>query len=565
MWRKPKKTIPTNRLSGLTLCIIGIGVLIGIRLFFLQIVRYDYYDSRAKEQQNFIAVIEARRGNIYLKTKTNKEFTIATTKNGHLLYLNNKLLQNPTDVFNKLNAITPIDKNIFSKIIQKANDPYEILKHRVSQEDGDKIAALKLPGVALENESWRFYPENNFASHILGFVASSDTADLEGKYGIEKYYNQSLNGERGKIMADKDAKGFLIALVNQLKTEPKEGESIVLTLDPDLQKFVEGELEKVRSKWDAASAGVIIMNPQTGAVRVLAASPSYNPNEYQKEKNLKVFLNPFTEKIFEMGSVFKPLTMAAALDQGALTPDTTYLDKGEIKIGASTIHNYDSKARGVVNMTHVLEESLNTGAVFAMQRLGEENLKTYFHNYGLGEKLGIDLPGELKGNLSNLDSGRELEFATAAFGQGIAVTPLELAMALSSLGNGGKVMRPFLKAGTEPKIIRQVIKPETSTTITKMLVDVVDLALIGGKAKIPGYSVAAKTGTAQIPNFNGKGYSDQYLHTFFGYFPAYDPQFLILMFLERPQGVKYASQSLTDTFSEITQFIINYFTILPDR
>ncbi|KKT41141.1 MAG: hypothetical protein UW28_C0013G0035 [Parcubacteria group bacterium GW2011_GWA2_44_13] len=200
-----------------------------------------------------------------------------------------------------------------------------------------------------------------------------------------------------------------------------------------------------------------------------------------------------------------------------------------------------------------------------MQKVGGERLREYFHNYGLGEKLGIDLPGELKGDLSNLDSGREVEFATASFGQGIAVTPIELAMALSSLGNGGKLMRPYLNAANSPQMIRQAIKPETSTTISKMLVDVVDLALAGGNAKIAGYSIAAKTGTAQIPKKDGKGYSDQYLHTFFGYFPAYNPQYLILMFLEKPQGVKYASHSLTDTFSELVEFMISYYTIPPDR
>ena len=556
---------PTNRINTIILIVVLIGILIGIRLFFLQVVNYSYYEARAEGQQSFKKILEAKRGNILAKTKTREEVFLAATRNGYILFLNNKLLQEKDGLYDKLNGVTPIDKALFAKAVLKENDPYEILKRRVSQNEADAIAALKLQGVGLEPESWRYYPLGMFAAHALGFVAESDKGELEGKYGIEKYYNLKLNGEEGTITADKDAKGLLIALGKQLVTDAEEGENITLTIDPDLQRFVEAETVKVMEKWSAISAGAIIIEPKTGRIRAIAAAPAFDPNEYQKEKTFGIFLNPFTEKIFEMGSVFKPLTIAAALDRGVITPETTYVDKGEVKIGTVVIHNYDYKARGTVNMTHILEESLNTGAVFAMQKVGGEKLREYFHNYGLGEKLGIDLPGELKGDLSNLDSGREVEFATASFGQGIAVTPIELAMALASLGNGGKLMRPYLNAANSPQMIRQVIKPETSTTISKMLVDVVDLALAGGNAKIAGYSIAAKTGTAQIPKKDGKGYGDQYLHTFFGYFPAYDPQYLILMFLEKPQGVKYASHSLTDTFSELVEFMISYYTIPPDR
>ncbi|MDO8522817.1 MAG: penicillin-binding protein 2 [bacterium] len=568
MWRQKKNSTPTNRLNILVSVVLLIGVLIGVRLFFLQIIMKDYYEAKAKGQQSVNLILEPRRGNIYLKNKNGEEVAAASTEQGDTLYLNNKFIIDSGGLLEKLNAVTPIDKDIFSKAISKANDPYEILKRRVTQEEADKILALAIPGVELESSSWRVYPAGDFLSHVLGFVGSSATGGAdEGRYGIEKYYNNILAGDSSLVTADKDAKGFLIAIVNPLRSDPGGGEDVRLTIDPDLQKFIETEIEAARSKWQGKSAGVIIVQPKTGKVLAMAASPSFDPNNYKTEKDLGVFLNPFTQKIFEMGSVFKPLTMAAALNEGALTADTTYIDTGEVKIGSATIKNFDGKSHGKQTMTQVLEESLNTGAVFAMRKLGEQKLKTYFHNYGLGEKLGIDLPGELKGDLSNLDTGREIEFATASFGQGVAVTPLELAMALSSLGNGGKLMQPYLKddQNRQPVVIRQVIKPETSVTISRMLVDVVDMKLAGGKAKIDSYSVAAKTGTAQMPNTGSKGYSGEYLHTFFGYFPAYDPQYLILLFLERPQGVKYASQSLTDTFSEITQFIINYYTLPPDR
>ena len=540
--------------------------LIVYRLFFLQVIKYPYYQNLAKKQQGFTQILEPKRGDIYFKSKEGNLVKAATTKVGALVYLNMKNLKDPEMVYSKLNAITPLDRVTFNKLIAKINDPYEILKHKISRDEAEKIAILSLPGVGLEEERWRFYPADNLASHVLGFVAPTESEhSMEGQYGVEELYDTALRGASGKIAADKDANGLLIALSAQFKEEAKEGEDIILTLEPTLQKNVEIELLKLLGKWKAKSGGVIIIDPKTGKIRALAAYPNFHPGEYQKTENLGTFLNPFNEKIFELGSVFKPLTMAAAIDAGVLGPKTTYIDKGEIRIADRTIKNFDGKARGLRTMTQVLEESLNTGAVFAMQQLGGEKLKDYFYKFGLAEKSNIELPGEVSGDLSNLDSGREVEFATASFGQGIAVTPIEFTMALASLSNGGMLVQPSILEESSVKTVRRVIKPESSETITKMLVEVVDNSLAGGKAKLAHYSIAAKTGTAQMANQNGAGYSDQFLHSFFGYFPAYDPKFLIFMFLEKPQGVKYASQSMTDSFSALVEFLINYYTILPDR
>ena len=560
-----RNTFYTKRLNITLFLVIFLAAVAVVRLFFLQIINHGAYLVLADKQQGFERILEPKRGDIYFKNKNGDLTTAATTKVGALIFLNTKLLKNPSEVYTQLNSITPINQNEFFKIAAKQNDPYEILKHKISLDEASKIAELKLSGVGLQEERWRFYPAENLASHLLGFVSSADDSP-EGRYGAEKRFNSLLEGITGKIKAARDARGTLIALSEQFKTNAEEGEDIILTIEPIAQGFIEAELKKLETKWHARSGGILVLEPATGQIRAMASFPDFNPNEFQKEKNLGVFLNPFVEKIFELGSVFKPLTMAAALDAGAITPDTTYIDKGEVKIGDMVIKNFDGKARGKRVMTQILEESLNTGAVFVMQQIGGEKLKEYFKKFGLGDPTGIELPGEVRGNLSNLDSGREVEFATASFGQGIAVTPLEFAMALSALANGGRLMRPIVLEKEPAQIIREVVKLETSVTITKMLVDVVDTALVGGQAKKPGYSIAAKTGTAQIPDPESRGYySDQFLHSFFGYFPAYKPQFMIFMFLERPQGVKYASQSLTGTFSEISDFLINYYIIPPDR
>ncbi len=558
-----------NRFFAVIFTVIFVFALILGRLFYLQTIKYSVYAGLAGRQQNFIRILEPKRGDIFLRSKTGELAKAATTQVGASVYLNTKLLKEPEKIFEILNKITPLDKNLFEKAANKKDDPYEVIKRKVSFTDAEKISALNLPGVGLEEERWRYYPAENLASHAIGFV-SQPPQNIVGQYGIEKYFDETLKGSAKKITGDRSAKGVVLAFASAIGESDEAGKDIVLTLEPGVQREAEIILLALKKKWSGASGGVMILESKTGKIIALAAEPSFNPGEYQKEKNLEIFLNPFVQKIFELGSVFKPLTMAAALNEGVLAPDTTYIDKGEIKIGNRVIKNFDGKARGLRTMTQVLEESLNTGAVFAMERLGGENLKNYFYKFGLGERTGVELPGELKGDLSNLESGREVEFATASFGQGVAVTPIEFVMALASLANGGKLMEPYLTESKAPKIIRETIKTETSRKITSMLVNVVDNALAGGKVKMDHYSIAAKTGTAQIPASRvsgpgAKGYSEEYLHSFFGYFPAYDPKFLIFIFLERPRGVKYASQSISDSFRQLVEFLINYYTIPPDR
>jgi cell division protein FtsI (penicillin-binding protein 3)/stage V sporulation protein D (sporulation-specific penicillin-binding protein) len=282
------------------------------------------------------------------------------------------------------------------------------------------------------------------------------------------------------------------------------------------------------------------------------------------------------EDVLEFGSVIKPLVMAAAIDAGAVTPETTYLDKGVVTVNKKDIYNFDKKGRGIASMQTVLDQSLNTGMVFTESKLGNDKFRTYMKSYGIGEKTGIDLPNETSGLIKNLESPRDIEYADASFGQGIALTPIEAVRAFSVIANGGNMVTPHLVKqiryddGTSeilsyPIVKSGIIKKETSETITRMLVHVFE-AYGQGSYKFQNYSVAAKTGTAQIAMENGKGYyADEHTHSFFGYFPAYDPQFVIFMFLKNPKGVNYASQTLISPFINITKFLTNYYNIPPDR
>jgi cell division protein FtsI/penicillin-binding protein 2 len=317
------------------------------------------------------------------------------------------------------------------------------------------------------------------------------------------------------------------------------------------------------------------MDPKTGAILAMASSPGFDINNYRNE-SISVFGNPNVESVYEMGSIMKPLIMATALDQGVVTANTTYFDPGFVKVGDRTIRNFDKRGRGTTTMQEVLSQSLNTGMVFAMQQMEKSKFRDQFEKFGFGETTDIDLPGEIKGLVANLKTNRDVEFANISFGQGIAITPIGMVRAMASLANGGKIVQPrvvdyieYLDGSRkimEPKVLTTVIKPETSEEITRMMVNVFD-GYFNGTKKLKNYSIAAKTGTAQIANHKDGGYyADRNLHTFVAYFPAYDPKFIVFMMNEYPkEGARYSSETLIDPFLNLAKFLINYYNVPPDR
>jgi len=560
------------RIIYILLFVFGLTIL--TRLFFVQVVRHDYYKELANQQYFASPAQYFDRGSIFFKDKNGQLISAAAIKEGFLLAINLKLIENPKEICDKLSQIIDLDKDLFFKSVDKKDDIYEEIAHKISRENGEEIKKLGLKGVNVYSERWRFYPGANLASRVLGFVGYNGDK-LEGRYGLEKFYESVLGrGDEGEFIANSFAE-IIMDIKKVISGTSLKGD-IVLTIDPEAQNFLENSLQATLEKYEAEMAGGLVIDPRTGKILAMAVKPDFNPNYYGEEKDLSLFLNPITQNVFEMGSIMKPLTLAAALDQNKIIPETTYDDKGYVVLNNKRIENYDAKARGVVNMQEVLNQSLNTGAVFVMQKLGKEKFKEYIINYGLGEKTGIDLPDEITGLISNLDSGRDIEFATASFGQGIAVTPIEMAAALSTLANGGILMTPYvvekikpeegIEKITEKNERRQVLKKETSEEISRMLVRVVDEALLGGIYKMEHYTVAAKTGTAQISGAREGGYSEsEYTHTFFGYAPAFDARFLTFLFLSKPQGVRYASHSLTEPFMNITKFLLNYYQVPPDR
>ncbi len=550
---------------------LAAGVLV-YRLFNLQIIKADYYRDQANRQYlgSQLKSPIADRGTIYFKEKSGHLVSAAVVKEGSKLVINPSALKSPEEAYEKISGIIPLEKENFISRATKENDVFEEIVKKVDQEKADLIKKLNIEGVDIIPDEWRFYPGGKLASHVLGFVGYNNDG-LSGQYGVEKYYNEKLKGNTEENAQDYFSEAFLGIKKEIFLRFSGNEKDITLTIEPSVQGFLEASLEKVLNEYSAESAGGIIIDPKTGKILAMAAKPDFDPNFYNKVENHGVFLNPLVSNIFEIGSVMKPITLASALDKGSIKPETTYYDNGYLIIDKARIENYDAKGRGRVNMQTVLNKSLNTGAVFAMRQMGKDDFQKYVTNFGLGEKTGVDLPDEVKGDVASLNGPREIEAATASFGQGIAITPIEFVAAFSALANGGNLVQPYIietqSAGEEnkPIIKRQVIKKDTSEEITRMLSRVVDEALLEGTVKLEHYSVAAKTGTAQIPNENAKGYSEEYLHSFIGYAPAFDAKFLTFLYVKKPQGVKYASNSLTHPFMDITKFLLNYYDVAPDR
>ena len=564
-----------QRLIWVGVFVIVLALLLSSKLFLLQIVRGDDYVETA--DRSYLQTNEQfDRGTIFLTSKEGLPIAGATIVRGYLLALDPRRVENPESLYASLEPyLLTIEKDEFIKRASKTTDPYEEIEHKIEREQADEIRGLNLPGVNLYQESWRYYPGEGLLANALGFVAfRQDT--LQGQYGLERQYDDLLSRDSEEVSVNVFAEIFS----NFNKTvfqKNKEHGDIVTTIDTRAQQQLEQTLVKTVEKWNAKSALGIIINPQNGEVYAMASTPSYNNNNFSGVADISIYRNPIVENIYEFGSVIKPLVVAGALDMNAITADTGFYDSGSVVVEDATIKNFDGLGRGQVTVRDILAQSLNTGMVFIMQQMGRDALRDYLTAFGIGERTGIDLPSEVKGLLANLQSPRELEYATASFGQGISMSPIALARALTTLGNGGYLVQPHVvkeiryEDAADETIeyskseMLQVISSEASEKITRILVSIVDDTLGEGAYRKPGYTIAAKTGTAQIPNPQGGYYDDRNQHSFFGYFPAYNPEYLVLLSIEHPKGVKYASQTLTDPFFEITDFLIRYYNVAPDR
>jgi len=532
-----------------TFFILFSAVLIG-RLIYIQILQADFYKALAQGFLNLPEKTQLERGEIFLK---NGE-PLAVNKDFSLVFATPSKVKNPEETSQILSEILSLNKNFVLEALKKET-LYSPIKNRLSEEETQALKNLNLPGIYLSEERGRYYPQETLVSQLIGFLG----AEGIGQYGLEEYYDEVLRGKRDNSAPD-----------------------LILTLDYNIQFRAEKLLEKAKENLEIEGGQIIVMNPNSGAIIALAHFPNFNPNQYQecaKSGSLEIFRNKATRDFFEPGSVFKSITMAAGLNEELITPTTKYVDEGYVKIGGYTLYNYNNRVWGEETMTRVLENSINTGAVFVQKLLPNNIFLDYIEKFGIFEKTGIDLPESYSEN-KEFKKGYEVNFATASFGQGIEMTPIQLVKAYSAIANAGKLVKPYLvdpppllnntessSSDKEPKSGGgQVISQKTASQLTAMLVNVVENGS-ARRAKIPGYYIAAKTGTAQIAfsalGIAKPGYSEKTIQTVVGFFPAFSPQFLILVKLDNPK-TRVAEYSAVPIFKDLAEYIIYQYQIPPD-
>jgi cell division protein FtsI/penicillin-binding protein 2 len=440
----------------------------------------------------------------------------------------------------------------------------------LSMDLGERLVAKNVWGVDVIPYWRRIYPNHALAAGLLGFYS----ADGKGYYGLEGFYDAMLAGEQRIYTEDRDVWQERLPLGAPIDASAQPGADLILTIDHTVQTIVEDELTRALETTGAENGIIIVMDPRTGEILALASAPGYDPNQYTRIANSDPtrFVDPAVSDTYEPGSVFKVITLAAALDSGLVTPETTYYDTACLEVGGQSLCNWDRQGHGEVSMTTMMARSLNVGAATLSTRMGAAVFYNYVHAFGFGQATGVDLQGEVHGHvrqLGNVD-WYESDLGTNAFGQGISVTPLQMITAIAAVANDGVLVRPHLvKAIVDGDHVREAhaveigraIRADTARTLSQMLVDAVAQEV--PQAQVPGYRIAGKTGTAQIPIAGG--YDDPWtIGSFVGYGPASDPRLIILVRLDRPTIAPWGSATAAPVFKSLATRLFGILGIAPD-
>jgi len=551
--------------------LVGLFAFITIvgRTWYWQIVQHAFLSARAESRYSLIREVPANRGNIYAKDGS----VIATNITTYDISVVADDVADKRGFSAKLSpyiAVPPED--ILSKLEKTRGST--ILRYKLDKEEYETLKAQDFKELIYTERASRFYPERSLFAQALGFV------NLEGKgqYSLEEFFNDILSGEGGMEKFEVDVtRKKSIPLGDRERQEAVEGAEVYTTFDVVLQNRLTKLLEKKVEEFKAERGLILVMETKTGAIPALVQYPSYDPNDYAaffQEKGNDIFLNAALTN-YEPGSVFKVITMAAGLDSGTVTPHTTIYDVGKKTIGKDTIYNWDKKEYGYSDMTNVLMRSSNIGAAFVAEKMGKEVFHKYIQLFGFGKTTGVEMMGESNGTVHPIDRWAEIDLNSIGFGQGIGVTPIQLISAVNVVANKGALLKPriidkIIYKGEEnvqlPRLLREhVIGLKASQDLTDMLVQVVHA---GGaeQAIVPGYTIAGKTGTAQVAKKEGKGYEEQkVIASFVGFGPAPDPQYTILVLFSLNENVgdayRWGSQTAAPTFAEATKLIFEYYGV----
>ena len=533
-----------------------------IRLFMLQVINSPENKSPYLKTNKLTPI----RGRIYDKFN----HPLVLNQNSYLLYLEPKKIIDKDKLINSLsNSLEVTEASISAKI--DMSKYWLSIQSGLTQEQKDKIQKLNLKGIGFDYQTKRFYPEASLSAHLLGFLGKNDQGEDVGYLGLEGFYNRDLQGLPGFVETERDIIGRPILIGVQQRVESENGRDLVLTIDKTVQEISKKKLLEGLDLYKAKKGCIITADPKTMAILSLVCLPDYDLEKYYLFSE-DFYKNSAISDLFEPGSIFKPLIMAAALEEKKIKPNDTYNETGQVSIGEYNIKTWNDKYEGKISMTRILEKSSNVGMVYVGEKLGSKKIYDYLGKYGFGQTTNIDLQGEASGYLKPKADWYPIDYSTVTFGQGIAVTSIQMIRAFASIINGGNLMKPYLvqKIVSEnkiteikPKVEKRVISQLTSEIIKKMLVSTVENA--EAKWNLPkGYVIGGKTGTAQIPI---KGHYDpsKTIASFIGFAPASDPKFITLVVLYEPQTSPWGSETAAPLFFEIVKQLIVYYNISPSR
>ena len=538
-------------------------LLLSLRVGYWQTIGRSALLEGATDQLRSDLVVEAQRGVI----RDRNGAILATTVDLRSLYAIPKRIADHADAAAKLSPVLATPAATIRAALDSGAE-WLYLKRRLPEPVARAVEALAITGLGFEPEPKRLYPNDALAANLLGFVND----DGAGQYGIEGAYDRLLRGIPGRLVVERDPKDRELALGLRTAVPPRNGADVFLTIDLVVQTAIERELRRAIEREKATSGSIIVVDPRDGAILGLASWPTFDPARVGAA-DPEALRNRAVSWSFEPGSTMKAVTIAAGIDKHVVTPTTTYDDKGYAIIGGRRLNNAQGRAYGTTTVTQILERSANAGAVFVASKLGQDPLYQYLRAFGFGSPTGIDLAAEASGAVRPLAEWYPVDVGTIAFGQGIAVTPLQLAMAYATIANGGTLYRPHVVAATRdadgehrtaPVAVRSPITPDTAETLRTMLVSTVDRGIAHG-ASLTGYSVAGKTGTAQIPSDDGRYVDDAYISSFAGFVPAVDPRMVVVVVLEKPQSKLLGTVPAMNTFKAIATDALRYGRVQPDR
>lgn len=538
------------------------------RLFYWQVVRAEELFQMGQEQYGRAIKLNPTRGQIL----TSDNFAIAANKLSYLVFANPKEVRNVQQQSELLASLLDTETASISALLSL--DRFWVpLKSQVDRKTKERIEPLKIPGVGFVEEYVRYYPEASMAAKLLGFVGKDENGEDKGYSGLEGYYDRQLRGKEGYAVQIHDALGQPILAKMNDTVGKVDGRDLLLHVDRTIQFILDRELKAGVERYGAAGGMAIVMNPKTGGILAMSSFPTYDPRSYQEYSD-DLYKNPLITDTYEPGSTFKPLVMASALDAGLIKADTRCdICDGPVQIGEYAIKTWNSEYNANQTMIEVIQHSDNTGMVFVGRKLGLDRMLSYFEKFGIGDTTGVDLEGEVEAAIRSRDEWYPIDQATATFGQGITVTPIELLTAFSAIANGGRRMEPHVvesiitpegdRIAIPPKELSRPISEKTAKIMTEIMVNAVDKGEAKW-AKPKGYRIAGKTGTAQIP-VAGHYDADQTIASFIGFAPADDPKFLMLVVYDRPTTRIYGAETAAPTFFNVAKNILLHYNISPSE